>query len=251
MNSINKSKNFNFLEINFKNFHYTDNRHGTAFNYIAYMKKGKGKIVSKTRNIEFSEGDVFFIPKGYSYQSFWYGNSDIQFLSFGFDKLFTEEKLEFEAQVICCDDNTKNILASIKTQGGNLTCRDLSLFYGVLSDVLGKLEGSFESRNKLILDKIKNCIMQNPLLSLKEIAEKCNISLPYLYLLFKKNDSITPNEFRQRALCEKAAQLLLVTDKSVEEISSELGFSSSSYFRKILKKHLAKTPREIRNTPKF
>ena len=43
-------------------------------------------------------------------------------------------------------------------------------------------------------------------------------------------------------------ELVETTGLSVEEISNELQFSSSSYFRKILKKHLGKTPSEIRRT---
>ena len=117
---------------------------------------------------------------------------------------------------------------------------------------MGKIQntGSFENGKKIKLDKIKNYIQKNPLSPLYEAAEKCGISTPYLYLLFK-NEETTPNEFKQKVLCDKAANLLTVTDKPIEEISSELGFSSSSYFRKILKKHLGQTPREIRNTPKF
>ena len=38
----------------------------------------------------------------------------------------------------------------------------------------------------------------------------------------------TPGAVRQRLLCEKAADLLVGTDQSVEEISNRLGFSSSA-----------------------
>jgi transcriptional regulator GlxA family with amidase domain len=41
-------------------------------------------------------------------------------------------------------------------------------------------------------------------------------------------------------------ELLLTTNKKIEEISEMTGFSSGSYFRKVLKKHLGYTPREIR-----
>ena len=47
---------------------------------------------------------------------------------------------------------------------------------------------------------------------------------------------------------EKAKQLLMTTNISVEEISRMLNFSSASYFRKILKKYSGKTPKEIRKT---
>ena len=74
----------------------------------------------------------------------------------------------------------------------------------------------------------------------------CSLSEPHLYYLFKKAGEVTPNEYRQKSLCDRAVELLITTDNSVEAISDMLGFSSSSYFRKILKKHTGKSPREIR-----
>jgi len=47
-------------------------------------------------------------------------------------------------------------------------------------------------------------------------------------------------------LCKKSIDLLQTTDLPIEEISGMMGFSSSSYFRKVLKEHTGKTPHEIR-----
>ncbi len=57
-----------------------------------------------------------------------------------------------------------------------------------------------------------------------------------------------PNEYRQRRLCECGIELLISTDKNLEEIATLLDFSSGSYFRRVLKKHTGKTPREIRGS---
>ena len=45
--------------------------------------------------------------------------------------------------------------------------------------------------------------------------------------------------------------LLVTTDKKIEEIADMLNFSSGSYFRKVLKKHTGCTPREIRKSRAF
>ena len=251
MNSADYYKNFIFLDINFSNYHYTDNRSGVTRNYIAYMKKGRARIVTRDDSFEILEGDVFFIPKNCSYQSYWYGDNEISFLSLGFGESLTDDNLKFKAQIVNCDEQTKKLFFKIEANGSRVSSKSLSAFYDVLSRISGLLEGSFETSNKIKLDKVKAFIQKEPNLSLGEVAEKCGISTPYLYLLFKNNEEVTPNEFKQRVLCQRAAELLTVTDKSVEEISSALGFSSSSYFRKILKKHLGQTPREIRNTPRF
>ena len=72
-----------------------------------------------------------------------------------------------------------------------------------------------------------------------------------MYSLFKKRVGTTPNDFRQRVLCDMGIELLLTTDKKVEEISDMLSFSSGSYFRKVLKKQTGATPREIRKSGYF
>ena len=78
------------------------------------------------------------------------------------------------------------------------------------------------------------------------LARKINCERPNVYNIFERNLNKTPNEIKQQILCEKAIRLLTTTSLSVEEISSQLQFSSSSYFRKILKKHTKKTPSMIR-----
>ena len=66
-----------------------------------------------------------------------------------------------------------------------------------------------------------------------------------LYTAFKRHGS-TPNQTRQKLLVKQAKQLLTTTDSSVQTISDQLGFSSSSYFRKILRRYTGKTPMQIR-----
>ena len=82
------------------------------------------------------------------------------------------------------------------------------------------------------------------------IASMSGISTSYLYMLFKK-DGETPNLIRQRAIVQKGINLLLTTDKKLDEIAEILNLSSASYFRKILKNHTGKTPRQIRAEREF
>jgi AraC-like DNA-binding protein len=64
--------------------------------------------------------------------------------------------------------------------------------------------------------------------------------------LIKKELGKTPNRVRQEAKCQQAVRLLTCTDLPVEEISTRLGFSSSSYMRKLLRLTTGKTPLQIR-----
>ena len=239
MNNILFYKNFSFNKINFVNYHYTDHRKGSPQNYIALMEKGSAKIVSDMGTIHIKEGDVFYIPVSLPYQSYWYGEN-ISFYSFGYTELFAADEKRFSLQVIECDEKIKTFLKSIPTEVNNVTCRAISLFYEAAATLFPEMKPK-SGRREGICEKIKEQITLRPYAQMPQIAKECGISEAYLYSLFKN-----PNNFRQKILVEKGVHLLLTTDKKVEEIAGMLNFSSASYFRAVMKKHIGKTPSQVR-----
>ena len=244
------SNDFVFMNIHFSKYHYTDARSGAPLNYLAYMQEGEAKIVSEYNTIEVKKGDLFYIPKNLSYQSYWYGSDKIDFLSFGFQTLHTTEEHVFALQLLPHDPMIVKKLLEISGIS-TVNCKALSLFYEVMNDVIPQLKQSPESHEKMLVQRIKLCISRHPHHSLPEIADLCMISESYLYALFKKQEHITPNDYRQKILCDMGMELLLTTDKKLEEVTDLLGFSSSSYFRKVLKKHTGYTPKELRKHGSF
>ncbi len=251
MKSVELCDEYYFSNIKFGKYHHTDMRAGTPVNYIAYMKKGKAKIVCSSKTIYVNEGDVFFIPKGLCYQSYWYGEDDIDFLSFGFLRLAANCSTNFDLQIVADSHELRHKLMQIPVNDSSIDCKTLSLFYDAMSTAVPILKYSPDCREEPIIDRIKLCIQNNPDASLRDVAALCSVSEPYMYSLFKRHEKTTPNSYRQRVLCMMATELLTTTDKSVEEISSMLNFSSSSYFRKILKKHTGSTPLGIRKNSIF
>ena len=69
MNDTLFTNSFAFFEAHRGKHAYTDMRAGTPLHYIAYMLRGKCKIVSADTEINASAGDFFYIPKGLPYQS--------------------------------------------------------------------------------------------------------------------------------------------------------------------------------------
>lgn len=248
MNDIISYNKFNFRKLTRNKFHYTDNRSGLPMHFIGYMIKGTAKIVSNDITVLVNEGELFYIPKNLGYQSYWYGDEKIEFLSLGFLDFGINGNTNFKLQTIPADKKIVDKLMEVPIIGINIDCRAISLFYDAMADIIVNMESSFKSRGEMIVEEIKQCVEKNPHASFSQIADMCSVSQPYLYLLFKRNMNITPNEFRQKVLCKMGMELLITTDKKVEEISGILNFSSGSYFRKVLKKHTGKTPREIRKS---
>lgn len=243
------SNNFNFNFFVFNKYKYTDNRKGSPHHYLAYMERGSSKIVSNDITINIEAGDFFYIPKGLPYQSYWRSEDEIRFLSFGFNFFPESENKEFSLQKISIDESLKQKIKAIPTKR-EADSFVFGEFYSVLSTLIPLMQYTVKNPKKHILEKVKKYIYENPDCKVPDIAKHCLLSESGLYNVFKKESDITPNYLIQNIRCEKAKALLTTTDKSIEEISDSLGFSSTSYFRKVLYKHTQKTPKEMRKSSK-
>lgn len=85
----------------------------------------------------------------------------------------------------------------------------------------------------------------------KELSQKCGYSTYHFTRIFKRLTGFSPNEYIIKVRIEKAKELLLKTDKSIEIISQEMGFSSPNYFIKKFQQWEGKTPNSVRRRPVF
>lgn len=247
MSTFHFSEPFRFYNHRRAADYYTDARGGSPYHFLALMQAGHCRIVSSGKTIEANEGDLFYIPKGLPYQSYWCGEH-IDFLSFGFSSFVLPDLPQPELQVIPTTEADRERVRAIPTVGREVDYRALSLFFAAMAELLPRMQ--YAPRGKLH-DAVRLAqaeITRDPNRTLPEVARACSVSTPYLYAAFREVAHQTPNEFRQQVLCSRAAELLTTTDKTVEEISDLLGFSSASYFRKVLKHCLGVTPRRLRQS---
>lgn len=83
-------------------------------------------------------------------------------------------------------------------------------------------------------------------INVKEIAAAVGVSENKLYRDFMDTFKISPSKYFMQLKINRAKILLQTTNKSIQEISEELGFSSSFHFSKAFKSVLSTNPSQIR-----
>ena len=83
-------------------------------------------------------------------------------------------------------------------------------------------------------------------ISVQSIAETLKLNRSYLSKTFKKEMGINLGQFIRNKKLQEAKNLLLYSNKSINEISNYLCFSSQSYFQNVFKKEFNTTPREFK-----
>ena len=83
-------------------------------------------------------------------------------------------------------------------------------------------------------------------LSTETLAQKLNLGGAQLTRKIKSLTHFTPVEILRNYRMEQAKKLLLTTDKSINEITFSVGFSSAAYLTKCFREHFGVTPTDLR-----
>jgi AraC-like DNA-binding protein len=110
----------------------------------------------------------------------------------------------------------------------------------ISEDITNYLKEDTDTYELKLLQQIVKYIRDNypdPEFSLQSLADSLQMSTPYLSQYFKKNTDFTISEYVTRLRMEKAKDLLLKTELSVQEIAVQVGYYSvSSFIRKFREK---------------
>ena len=82
-------------------------------------------------------------------------------------------------------------------------------------------------------------------LSVEELGSKMGLSRVQLYRKIKSLTNYSPNELVRIARLKKAASLLASSEKTISEITYEVGFTSPSYFTKCYKEYFGESPTDF------
>ena len=102
--------------------------------------------------------------------------------------------------------------------------------------------------DKGFIEKLHQLIDQNlsdPDFGVEDLGEQIGLSRVQLYRKTKALSGYSPNELVRIARLKKAASLLASTEKTISEITYEVGFTSPSYFTKCYKEYFGENPTDF------
>ncbi len=104
------------------------------------------------------------------------------------------------------------------------------------------------SKEEELVMRIKSYVRTNICseLTLVRIAENVSYNTSYISRLFKRVEGQNLFEYIYQMKISKAMKLLSATNKTIQDISKELGYDSPQYFSTVFKKKLGVTPHEYR-----
>ena len=83
-------------------------------------------------------------------------------------------------------------------------------------------------------------------LTLKKVSNALGISIPYLTVIFRNENHTTFTTYLTETRIERAKELLVSTNRLINSIAKEVGFSSSQYFSATFRKYVGMSPEAYR-----
>jgi len=124
-----------------------------------------------------------------------------------------------------------------------------AIFYGLFDEIHAKLAEKRSMKHEDLIRRINELIQRhyaNPNLSLNWLADELDLSPSYVGRVYKQITMKAPVDVIASVRMEKALELLSQTHRSIAEIAELTGFTNSSYFYRMFKKHFGQTPTDFR-----
>lgn len=246
-------------------FNWNDGRVLNEFQ-VNYITKGSGVYENEFGKYNVKAGSILFTFPGVwhrykpSAKTGWTENY------IGFEGAFTEQLFNhrrFTARQPVLQVGIKEELLDAYLKIFDLVEKEQPGYQQIASGMVIKLLGyiiSFDKQKGFSGKRIENVINDARFLmrqnverevNLEQIAEQHNVGYSYFRQMFKKYTGVSPGQYHLQLRIMRAKELLAATDKSIKEISYELGFQSIYYFSNMFKKKEGMNPstfRKNRNT---
>lgn len=231
-------------------------------NYILhYIMEGKGKFLVNGEEYNLQKGQGFLIEP--EVQTFYQADEEVPwtYLWIGFGGKKAEDYLRDlglnKKQLIfqCgCGEELKQIVYSMLKHRKYTAANEYFLegllytFFGTLKENMEIAGNAGEKDGNLYVRKAVEFIQNNYAdpVRVKDIADYVGVNRSYLYTLFQDNLQLSPKEYLTNFRLTRAAELLQLTDLSVETVAMSCGYQDALGFSKIFKAKKGITPSAYR-----
>ena len=231
-------------------------------NYILhYIVDGKGKFLVNGEEYNLQKGQGFLIEP--EVQTFYQADEEVPwtYLWIGFGGKKAEDYLRDlglnKKQLIfqCgCGEELKQIVYSMLKHRKYTAANEYFLegllytFFGTLKENMEIAGNAGEKDGNLYVRKAVEFIQNNYAdpVRVKDIADYVGVNRSYLYTLFQDNLQLSPKEYLTNFRLTRAAELLQLTDLSVETVAMSCGYQDALGFSKIFKAKMGITPSAYR-----
>lgn len=239
---------------------HNDSREGYEGYLFQYTLKGEGIFEKEGKRqrvpkgcgflVEFPDKSRYYLPEGE--ESRW----EFLFLHFTGSGAapFVKKLRRILPEVFILEEESRPVHMAVKmqqrlTEGERLRKYEGGEFlYGFLCALLREGEHP-ETQVKSVYVQNAARYMEREyrtLQGVEALAEKLEVSPAHLSRIFKTELGISPLAYLTSLRLQSAMNDLLGTEKSVEQIARENGFSSGNYFCKIFRKHVGLSPGRYR-----
>ena len=237
---------FNIGDIEVHNLIFADGyvvdytKQGRTKHLLHLMLSGKRTYYVKGEEIELEGQNALFIPHGtvYSTKSHNAGSTACTGIGISFYAILKDGSfLEFPRGIYTrkCGNRTKELFLEI-----DRVYREIPLKHAKLKALTLELISHLAKENASLAQILKPAIEFINLtytknLTVKEYAEKCNLSESYFRKIFKAYMGLSPIDYRNELRFAKAEQLYQ-SGQNLEQIAEDIGFCDAVFFSKLYKK---------------
>ena len=252
-----------FYSIMFKNYCRNHVRYGRKtldFQDGSLVCMAPNHVITIDNDIEVKENmmgwGLFFHPDLIRETSLGFKMKDFSFFSYEISEALhlsdKEKQLLYDCILKIKEELTQNIDGYSQT----LIVSNIELLLNYCSRYYGRQFITRKSVNLDVVSKVENILKgyfeneekrNDGIPSVKDLANKVNLSPSYLSDLLKRETGLNAQDHIHYFVIEQAKNILLQTNQSVSEIAYSLGFEYPQYFSRLFKQKTGKTPLEYRS----
>lgn len=227
---------------------------------LQYTVDGEGEICINDKSHRLNKGDAFIINiPGNHYYRLPPDSKKWEVLYIEFSKeadVFLNKFISSEGNIININEDSRFLALMFNVYRELIEDRIDSIYkcssygYQLIMELLNEFTTKVINNEKdTVVVACKSYIDKNYYkpIGLDDLTAITKFSKYHLLRKFKEEMGTTPGNYLIRIRLEKAMELILSTDDSIDTIAKKVGFSCGNYFSKVFRKNIKVSPLEFKN----